>query len=221
MTTLQSAIYLLGHGPQRQPRFLELQYRRIARYSELFCARHPFVSSPSAVFADLNLLRGSQGVSTPEELPELLRLRSLVQAKQFGTVFLDLDENPGLGSFDLLFVRTTLEAVRARVLNAFYDEEHVFGDTLKEQYGQHARPHEVDDAADLVGFFPATAAAATAASLRRQLAECDAEDPAARSLRRRIVELQDKNPYLGGRSPFIDDGLADEWSRKRLREYKR
>jgi len=148
----RSAIYLVGHGPYRQPRFIELQYLRISRYRNLLDE-----ASEADVFIDLNIPRLPDAPLRANELPEFVRLHEAVKAKQYSAVYVDLEIGSGFKPYEFMFVPQLLEAAGSKVFNAFYDDGNVLEAALKQRYGDHARADEIDDASDFLNFFPAFA----------------------------------------------------------------
>ncbi len=200
-----TAIYLVGHGPLREPRLIELQYNRIIRY---WGALGEEAGSAPDVFTDLNYPRSSSGPQGPEELPAFTKLLDRVRVKAYGLVLMDLQD----GSFEsdaLMFIRPSLEQAGARVLNVFYDDERALEQALKKRWGKGALVDDLTDGSDLVCFFPGLASEITTASLRRELETGDLQP-----IKQRIDFLKKLRPYAGGRRPFIEDRLSLEWQRR-------
>ena len=199
-----SAIYLVGHGPLHKPRLIELQYWRVMRYRAARGETGPL----SKVFLDPNLPRSPHDPQQPEDFPAFMELWQSVRAKNYGLVFMDLEDgsrfNPGV----LKFVRVLLEEAGAKVLNAFYDDEQVFERMLKSRFGKRAQIDDVTDGSDMTAFFPGLTSEILIASLRLELQKEDLPN-----IGQRIDTLRMIKPYASGRTPFVEDRLSWEWNR--------
>jgi hypothetical protein len=82
------AIYLVGHGPRRQPRPIELQHVRILRYFDALERKLGIDFSTREVFVDVNWPPTNYGA--PEHFPELLKLAAPIREKSYDTVIVDL-----------------------------------------------------------------------------------------------------------------------------------
>lgn len=209
----RSAIYLIGHGPYRQPRFIELQYLRIFRYRNLLNE-----VSEADVFIDLNFPRLSAAPLRPDELPEFVRLHEAVKAKQYSAVYIDLEIGSGFKPYEFMFVPQLLEAAGTKVFNAFYDDGNVLEAALKQRYGDHAHADEIDDASDFLNFFPAYAGMLVERSLRELGNQENRSNPMLGQVDRHVGNLKKDNPYSSGRIPFVERGLEHEWYKTRSQQ---
>lgn len=207
-----SATYLVGHGPYRQPRLIELQFLRILRYRNVLKDE-----SEPHIFIDLNFPRSSDPLR-PNELPEFERLHEAVKAKQYGAVYVDLEIGSGFKPYEFMFVPHLLEAAGAKVFNAFYDDGDVLEAALKQRYGDHAHADEVDDASDFINFFPAYAGIVVERSLRELETQGNRINPVLEQIDRHVANLKKDNPYSRGNVPFVERALEHEWYRKRSQQ---
>jgi hypothetical protein len=212
MNRTVSAIYLVGHGPYRQPRLIEMQYLRILRYRNLLKDE-----SEPHIFIDLNFPRSSDPLR-PNELPEFARLQEAVKAKQYSAVYVDLEIGSGFKPYEFMFVPQLLEAAGAKVFNALYDDGDVLEAALKQRYGDHAHADEVDDASDFINFFPAYAGIVVERSLRELENQENRSNPVLEKIYRHVENLKKDSPYGSGRMPFIERGLEHEWYRRRSQQ---
>jgi hypothetical protein len=208
---MRSAIYLVGHGPYRQPRLIELQHLRILRYRDL-------LSDPAEadVFIDLNFPRSPDPMRA-NELTEFASLHEAVKAKQYGSVYVDLEIGSGFKPYEFMFVPQLLRAAGAKVFNVFYDDDDVLESALKQRYGDHAHADEVDDASDFINFFPTHAGVLVERSLRELENDENRNHPALAKASSYVDGLKKDNPYRGGK-PFVERGLEHEWYRRRSRQ---
>lgn len=196
-----SAVYLVGHGSFRQPRLIELQYRRIMRYID---ALGNCVADSSDIFVDLHSPRQS-GPRALDQLPNLRALRE--RTSNYTRIFIDIED----GDFDSVsvLVRAALEGRGPRVLNVFYDDESVLDRRLKEIYGKNARADDITDAADFTCFFPSLVSDIVGTALRQEIVTGNFP-----SIWERIFSLKRLRPYRGGKRPFIEDRLGIEWKQR-------
>jgi hypothetical protein len=82
------AIYLVGHGPRRQPRPIELQHARILRYLDALEKKLGIDFWTREVFVDLNWPRTNYWIA--EHFPELLKLAGAIREKSHNTIIVDL-----------------------------------------------------------------------------------------------------------------------------------
>lgn len=212
MHSTRSAIYLVGHGPYRQPRLIELQYLRILRYRGLL---HD--DGNADLFIDLNFPRSSDPLKR-RELPEFARLHEAVKATQYSAVYVDLEIGSGFKPYEFMFVPQLLEAEGAKVFNAFYDDGDVLEAALKQRYGDHAHADEVDDASDFINFFPACAGIVVERSLRELENQENRSNPMLEQINRHVANLKKDNPYSRGNVPFVERALEHEWYRRRSQQ---
>jgi hypothetical protein len=132
------------------------------------------------------------------------------------TVYMDVDEVPvwARPDFESAFIRSLLEGVGAKVLNAFTDDGGAFRQELNERCGPNARDDDVTDSSDFVCFFPSLASEITSAALSRELQiPMPRQSEETHRIYDRIQGLKRLRPYSGGGIPFVEDRLHAEWKR--------
>jgi hypothetical protein len=202
-----SALYLLAHqGPLRNPRPVEVQHMRIRRYMDLLAEGrgvHHHYSETHDVYVDFNLTGSG-------EAPALMRLGEAIAGSRYRAVFVDL---AGMSSFTGTSVRDiayskieyTLRKLPIEVIDVGADPAGVLLDRLQKlstKWGSVMRDYMADGDHDLVCFFPGLAANIVHAVFFR---DEDVDD----RIRRRLELLEGKNPYSGGREPWLPDTIWD------------
>jgi hypothetical protein len=210
-----TAIYLVGHGPYREPRLIELQYQRILRYRRIVREKYETGYPEAAVFVDLNYPRTESRGYELTSFPAFVQLCRAVKQKQFGVVYLDLEVGTSFAPYAFSFVQSTLEECGAKVLNAFYDEDKALAEELRDKFGPDADTLYIDDGSDFVNFFPALAAEVTVTALRDELSERPARNAEVSAIEHRIHRLSESSPYSSSGMPFVEDRLREQWLRRR------
>ncbi|MGA8530812.1 MAG: hypothetical protein WB622_13935, partial [Acidobacteriaceae bacterium] len=204
------AAYLVGHGPLRSPRLIELQWMRIQRYRNLLGAKYETGWTQLEAFVDINFPRADR--ITDQAFPSWYRLLEAVQDGKVGVVYLDIQEVVGT-THHYGWVPESLQKAGARVVNAYYDTDGALREFLAQRYRDQADVGEIDDTSDFVAFFPALSSGLSRAALRNvlHLPGCE-KTPSANELWGQLARLRDRNPYAAGRVPFIQEELEWEWS---------
>jgi hypothetical protein len=208
MKNLRVAFYLIGHGPRREPRLVELQHKRILRHRSLACLPYEDDSISPQVFIDLNHDRRDPTRRLQDLFPQLDALISTIASGVIGLVYLDIEEVQS-PSVNYSWVEMYLKEAGAEVINIFYDEDKVFEESLKERYGTDALKDHVDDASDFVCFFPRSAFRIAMRSLGGFPAGLSDNIP-EKSLNL-LRHLMDLNPYAAGNTPFVEQSLERIW----------
>lgn len=118
------AIYLLGHGPYRSPRPIELQFMRIDRYRGLLGSKYrPWTSVPDQLFVDINYPRAGTRVEQGA-FPSFCQLLEAVQTGQVNLVFFDVEEQVGF-HHHYGWISHLLKQAGAQTVNVFYDPDKV------------------------------------------------------------------------------------------------
>lgn len=208
MDTL-TAFYLVGHGPRREPRFIELQHMRVVRYRYL--ANHP--SDPFAapeIYVDLNQERLPPSSILATSFPQLATLISAIEANKIKLVYLDLFEGEAPGP-DFSWIPRLLKDAGAEVVNVFYDELGSLQGLIDVRYGGNATSSDVTDASDFNCFFPRSgseiAAEALGGTIQLHTHACSCINTLVGKLNR----LSDLSPYRGGRLPLFSVSLETNW----------
>lgn len=204
-----NAVYLVGHGPYRNPRFLELQYFRILRYRRCLAARQQGPLPEPAVYTDLNIPRSNDPAKDIGGFPSFLQLYEAVSVGVIELVFLDLKLGTPVQPSKFAVIPEMLRSAGAQVLNAYYDDEDVLLGAVARQAGEteeNCRRHLPGDSSDVVALFPALAA--------------DVGTRVA-GVNPRSAALSRQNPYSAGRIPFVEDALLrniDDLRQERLEQ---
>jgi hypothetical protein len=219
---LKEAIYLVGHGPLKEPRPIELQHQRVLRYMTLVRESNNWDWQDVSMFVDLNYPRSADPVRNQSSFPQFEALVEAVKAGQYEVVYLDLQVTRFTNPLpDYGFMPMRLKQMGATVLNAHYDDGDVLQRTLLDRYGESAKVQQIDDGSDMVAFFPGLANQVASAALRSEL--FNPADPTSEDYRRvwdRLSKLRAKKPHLRGSEPFIDDRLEAEWQRAQYQKEK-
>ncbi len=142
------AAYLVGHGPLRKPRPIELQLMRILRYQSLLGSRDEFRGfwRESYTYVDLNYPR-SKAHYQRENFPQFHQMLGDLEDRSTGSVLIDVQEFVGI--FDSYsWIRDALVNAGVRVVNVFYDSENLikeYIEYIEERYRGQAHIQEVDD----------------------------------------------------------------------------
>jgi hypothetical protein len=204
-------IYLLGHGPYRSPRPIELQFMRINRYRELAGSKfYSWRSAPDQTFVDINYPRAEMR-SDQTAFPSFSRLLHAAQAGEVDTVFFDVQEQVGF-NHDYSWVSYLLKRYGIQPINVFYDPDNVLQKALDQRFEGRAYQSEITDASDVVAFYPTLSAEIALAALRsvhhRHLRN---NVTPAEEVWGTLYRLRDQSPYASGREPFIQEDLIMEW----------
>jgi hypothetical protein len=205
------AAYLLGHGPYRSPRPIDLQWMRIHRYRHLLGSKYGDAWSLMHDYIDINYPRANTKIDE-QTFPSFFRLLGAVNEGLVGLVFLDIEEEIGTSHYYGWAARSLMES-GAQVVNVFYDSENVLEAHLAARFQGQAYIGDVDDASDFVAFYPALSsriALAALRSLHRHAEGCEKVTP--KEIWNTLYDLKDLNPYAANREPFIQEELVSEWA---------
>ena len=88
------AAYMVGHGPYREPRPLELQWMRIRRYHDLLANVDRVFQCPLEPYMDLNYPRTDIWAGK-DRFPALCRLIKDAEQGRFRAVLIDIAGSSG------------------------------------------------------------------------------------------------------------------------------
>ena len=213
MTEKQTAFYLMGHGPRREPRFIDLQYRRIVRYRRVLRHDRDAVCRDPKIFVDLNEGRRFCDESLDLYFPQLAALLLAIKDQAIGLVYLDLCVVEPWGA-GYSWIPHFLVRAGAEVVNTFYGEDLEFVEALRSCYGSSASYGEATDASDIVCFFPRAASAIAMEALEGGRATSHQTPTSVESLFHCLQCLSEENPYASGRSPRFSYRLLERWYEK-------
>jgi len=208
------AIYLVGHGPLREPRPIELQRMRIERYLSLLGSKDEFrhIWGDCYTYIDLNYPR-SKPLYPRDDFPQFRQLLSDLESHSIGLVLIDVQESFGV-SDSYSWIRHSLTKAGVRVVNAFYDSEGVLAECITAQYRGQAHLQEISDGSDFVNFFPALTAAIGRAALRPGLRFDERRNQQFEAAENHFYHIGEQSPYSAGREPFIQEDLTQEWFKR-------
>jgi hypothetical protein len=208
------AAYLVGHGPLREPRPIELQMMRILRYQSLLGSKEEFRGfwREFFIYVDLNYPR-SKLFYQRDNFPQFHQVLEELEGRSIGLVLIDVQESVGIYD-SYSWIRTALVNAGARVVNVFYDSEKLIKEYIEERYRGQALVQEVDDGSDFVNFFPTLSAAIGRAALDPGFERGDRRRERFEAATSRLHRIGERNPYSAGREPFIQEDLTDEWFRR-------
>jgi len=160
------------------------------------CLQHP-----PRLFADPNYPQHFRGPG----LPQLTALAAAIRQDGIRTVLVDL------APWDLYqFVAGTVEQAGARLYNAYEDTDNALRDVLADRFGMPVDLSSCrlnpapSDGSDFVAYFPQLAASIMAAAFESPFPEMV---PTPASVMATVQHLGNKQPYLGGRVPFMQHSL--------------
>jgi hypothetical protein len=208
------AAYLVGHGPLREPRPIELQQMRILRYRSLLGLKdeyRPF-NREYYFYIDLNYPRSKPSYQR-ENFPQFHQMLEDLERRSIGLVLIDVKEFDGFYD-SYSWIRHALTNAGVRVVNVFYDSERVLEECIEGQYRGQGHIEEIDDGSDFVNFFPTLSAAIGRAALNPGFQLDVRREEQFEAAMNYIHRIGERNPYSAGREPFIQEDLTDEWFRR-------
>lgn len=187
MNQFNCAIYLSGHGPQRQPRFIELQHRTILRAIPWLQEHWDARLLRRDVFIDLNFPPGPP-------FPALDRLVEAIETGTYTHVLMNIAYRQSMDDQDLIRIRlfrtgATLYNVGSRGGALTQHLVEMYGEDLYEQAERCSG--YINDEAEFLSLFPATSAAVMHAFLRDE----NLDGKAYRVVSDRIDSLERESPY--------------------------
>jgi hypothetical protein len=199
----KSAIYLVGHGPYREPRLIDLQHLRVLRYRQALCELSGDDYDLGEVFVDVNYPRASPQVE--KAFHAFDRVLEKVRSHEYECVFIDLQVGTSFEPMAFKFVPNELQRAGARVLNAFEDDGGAIAARLAQEYGESARHLRSDltDANDLVALFPALAGRVTQEALFRKFLSKPDSNPPFWSEERDLETLLNERPRATSKLPLL------------------
>jgi hypothetical protein len=220
-----SAIYLVGDGPYREPRLIELQYLRVLRYANALGEKLKKRFGPFELFVDLAFPRAMDA----EDVPSLMRLVGAIENGAIGTVFLDLQIGRPYSPYENQPVVNTLRKTNVRIYNAYHDDEDAISDKVRGLFrGKVPYFHGTSDAEDIVTLFPGLAASVAREAIC--LGDRCGQTISAESISSELHNLGTENPYNASSLPLLsarrhhemwkraDEMRKNEYAKRRLSE---
>lgn len=218
--TRKAAIYLVSHGPLREPRPIELQLMQIHRYIDLLGAagakfEWPFPEGggrmmPEAyTFIDCTIDRHANSRTEWSRYPQLHALHEAVSKGLYEVVFISYQG--GTWATDYIPFQGVLENAGAKVLNASSAEaDELVLARLGDRYAS------ITDGSDMACFFPGLASDILQSIFPYW--ELDRQDfPAIvrEYINRKKYALDHDSPYRSSNWPFVNENIkAHAWERK-------
>lgn len=214
---MNAAIYLCGHGPYREPRFLEMQYLRLQRYHPALEKKLGQHIEVKHIYMDLNFPR----TSFLDDLPQLKTLLEDIEKQEIDIVLVDICLGDSFHTYTYAPIIRTIEHAGARVYNGYYDDEDALLSELRDRYGAFVNAYNLpDDQEEFVTLFPALAGKVTYEALydRLSLVPAGNTDPFLSYIRNRIDSLRNENPYARSQLPWLSDRTHEELYQLRQKE---
>lgn len=193
-----TAMYLVGQGPYRQPRLIEVQYLRLQRYIsalEEVLKEGLYVDDDDA-YIDINYPREDMSL---QHLPGLARLLEQISSGKYRIVLVDLEIGQPFAPYKHMPILNTLRSTGVRVYNCFYDDEEALRNQLTQRFGISRNEvwRFLDEWEDFVALFPALTAHIVQAALTDDVIYRDER------LSRIVTKLRNSNPYQQGGIPWF------------------
>ena len=197
---LKAAVYLVGHGPYREPRLIELQYLRILRYRVALANKLDRNIAIMDIFIDMNFPRDA----TAENLPNLMVLIDRLNQGLYDMVLIDIDNSINQ-VHPICPVINTLEHTGVKVYNCYYDEEDALKNKFVRDYGEgSAEVADTSDAEDIITFFPALAGNIIYHAFEKELDNLNnCYNGDFKRVYRKVDRLSMTNPYASGSFPRL------------------
>ncbi len=208
------AIYLVGHGPLRGPRLIELQLVRIGRYMGALATKLGVDFEVVGTFVDVNWHRAS--CWDVSEFPSFVELLGAIKDERVQSVVIDIEQGDprNLTPYDI--VVPLLRKSGAKAYNAHYDDEEALKSAIERRYGPGSARglwYGPGDASDIVAFFPALVC-----SIGMQVME---DDERHSDTARRFRNLGEESPYASSQYPFLGTRLERRLIEEKLEREKR
>jgi hypothetical protein len=197
---LKAAVYLVGHGPYREPRLLELQYLRIQRYRVALANKLNKNIAIKDVYIDINSPRDT----TADNLRNLMVLIDKINHNLYDMVLIDIEDS--INQVHLISpVINTLEHTGVKVYNCYYDDEDALKNEFVRDYGEGAaRVANTSDDEDIITLFPALVGSIIFRAFERELDSLNnCYEGDFNQVYRKARRLSTTNPYGRGSFPRL------------------
>lgn len=194
------AFYLVGQGPYREPRLIELQYLRLERYMFALSNRLNTDFFLEETYIDINFRRNI----TFDNLPNLRRLIQDIEIKKFEAILIDLPIGIAFNPCEYMPIIDTLKSTGVKVYNCFYDDEDALEEKLVEKFGESVRKVPLpEDCEEIISLFPALAGSIIIEVFydKRNLFD----DKQLDKIEEIASRLQSQNPYISYELPWLGD----------------
>ncbi len=121
--TINTGIYLIGHGVYKSPRFIELQIFRINKFLSTLDSEGEYglIFKVVRTYLDLNLPRGNLIYPTTKEFPGLSELVRDAKKDKIKAVLIDLKLDIPFSNYEYYPLLDTFNYVGLKVFNVFYE----------------------------------------------------------------------------------------------------
>lgn len=209
MIPMKVALYLLGQGPYREPRIIEMQYFRISRYCEALEEKLETEIDIKKIYIDINFPR----TEDLEKLSNLQVLLNDVRKQNIDTVIVDICHGEGFQQNKYTPIIWTIESTGAKVYNCYYDDENALITVLTKWYGKNVHSYMLpNDREEFLELFPALAAGVTYEVLKDWLSRIPTgnNDPFINYVLQKIDFMRNENPYNRSSLPWLSDKKISE-----------
>lgn len=192
MSTKNVGLYIVGHGPYRKPRFIEMQYLRLIRYlNELNSLENDYFDLKEK-YIDINFPRKDGFIS---DFPALEKLLADIKKDKIQLVLIDIE----VGEFNKYSpIINTIENTNVELYNCYYDDRNIMKNKLENMYGDIVSNQPLpNDDEEFLALFPAF----TARIFSRIL--LDEHIDFTEKIYRIINHLKNKNPYIRDALPWL------------------
>ena len=206
-----AAVYLVGQGPQREPRPIELQWARVLRYRDHLRDEGGERLDPLSVYCDLNCPRRYS--MTDEDFPGLAHLLRTIAEGKVHTVLVDVANWDEVERYGFDYGMSLLRSSGARVINVVSPEDRVVENALLRRYGDDARLLFPDGSSgEFLALFPSLAASIIQEFVQLYVYAGDRSAPSMNRLLTALNFLGRENPWArsAGRVPVFSAGA---WNR--------
>lgn len=199
---MKVALYMCGHGPYREPRFIEMQYLRLLRYRSALKDKLEENIDIEGIYIDINFPR----TDCIKELKELCTLLKNIKEEKVKTVLVDICVGESFFEYKYENIIWQLENSGAKVYNCFYDDEDASLSVLVNKFGKKVHSYLLpSDREEFITLFPALASEVAYEVFEDRLSKIPAgnEDPFITYVFRKIRSLSEENPYRCSKLPWL------------------
>jgi len=218
-----AAVYLVGQGPLRDPRPIELQWARVLRYRDHLLDEGGERIDLLTICIDLNVPRAYS--TTEEDFPGLAQLLRTIAEGKVHTVLVDVANWDEVERYGFDYGMGLLRGSGARVINVLSPDDRMVENALLRRFGDDARLLFPDGGAgEFLALFPSLAASIIQEFLQLYVYAGDRSAPSMGRLLTALGDLGRENPWArsAGRVPVFSAGawnrFADVSGQKQERE---
>jgi len=149
----RAAVYLVGQGTYREPRFIDIQYLRIERYVQTFHELNPdsYIRIEN-VYTDINFPRKDRLL---DDYPQFKQMIIDIKQGLYNAVLVDIEEGWAFSPYQMSPILNTLDNLNIKVINSYYDSEKIMKEYYIDRFGEGAEDYVYSsDPEDVITFFP-------------------------------------------------------------------